>query len=76
MDLISFPPVPINEPNLTYAPGSPERDAIQAELTALQSSAIDLPAYIGGQWQAGSGAEFDVVQPHNHAHILGTARRA
>ncbi|MEI2819371.1 MAG: hypothetical protein V9E81_03810 [Marmoricola sp.] len=34
MDLISFPPVPINEPNLTYAPGSPERDAIQAELTA------------------------------------------
>ena len=76
MDLISFPPVPINEPNLTYAPGSPERDAIQAELTALQSSAIDLPAYIGGQWQAGSGAEFDVVQPHNHAHILGTARQS
>ncbi|MEI2819372.1 MAG: L-glutamate gamma-semialdehyde dehydrogenase [Marmoricola sp.] len=31
---------------------------------------------MGGQWQAGSGAEFDVVQPHNHAHILGTARQS
>ncbi len=76
MDLISFPPVPINEPNLTYAPGSAERAAIESELTSLQAQAIDLPAYIGGQWQAGSGAEFDVVQPHNHAHILGTARQS
>ena len=27
MDAITFPPAPINEPNLTYAPGSPEREA-------------------------------------------------
>ena len=45
MDAITFPPAPINEPNLTYAPGSPERAALVAELEKLQEDrSIDLTA--------------------------------
>ena len=36
MDAITTPPAPANEPNLNYAPGSPERDALEAELERLQ----------------------------------------
>ena len=28
MDAVTTPPAPTNEPNLTYAPGTPERDAL------------------------------------------------
>ena len=35
MDAITRPPAPVNEPNLHYAPGSPERAAIEAELDQL-----------------------------------------
>ena len=35
MDAITHPPAPTNEPNLNYAPGSPERDAVEAELKRL-----------------------------------------
>ena len=30
MDAFTTPPAPINEPNLTYAPGTPERAALEA----------------------------------------------
>ncbi|WP_028472307.1 L-glutamate gamma-semialdehyde dehydrogenase [Nocardioides alkalitolerans] len=75
MDAISTPPAPVNEPNLTYAPGSPERAGLLAEIETLESSARDLPAYVGG-WVRGSGAEAHVVQPHDHAHVLGTYRNS
>ncbi|TIC81644.1 L-glutamate gamma-semialdehyde dehydrogenase [Nocardioides sp. GY 10127] len=77
MDAISFPPAPLNEPNLTYAPGSPERAALAAAIDELQASTPrDLPAYIGGEWRMGGGAEISVVQPHAHAKRLGTLRNA
>lgn len=73
MDAISTPPAPVNEPNLTYAPGSSERTDLLAEIEKLESTAPELPAYVGG-WVTGSGAEAHVVQPHDHAHVLGTYR--
>lgn len=72
MDAITFPPAPTNEPNLTYAPGSPERAALQAELDRLESTSHSLQAHIGGRWVDGGGEEFSVVQPHDHQHVLGT----
>ena len=30
--LVTHPPAPVNEPNLTYAPGSPERAELELEL--------------------------------------------
>ena len=70
----SIPP-PINEPVLTYAPGSPERTALKAELDAQSSQVIDIPLVIGGQ-EIRTGDTFDVVMPHAHAHVLARAHRA
>src|SRR5688572_13538856 len=76
MDAITFPPAPINEPNLTYAPGSPERAALVAEIDKLEGKQHDLKAHIGGRKKWGGGEEIKVVQPHDHAHVLGTIRAA
>ena len=76
MDAITFPPAPINEPNLTYAPGSPEREALVAEIENLQKTQHDLNAHIGGTWRPGGGAEIKVVQPHDHQHVLGVLRNS
>jgi 1-pyrroline-5-carboxylate dehydrogenase len=76
MDAITFPPAPTNEPNLTYAPGTPERDALAAEIARQEATEHPMDAYIGGEWVAGGGAEIQVVQPHDHAHVLGTLKSA
>ncbi len=76
MDAITFPPAPVNEPNLTYAPGSPERAALVTELAVLESRQRTFKAHIGGRRKAGGGAEIKVVQPHDHQHVLGTLKNS
>jgi 1-pyrroline-5-carboxylate dehydrogenase len=76
MDAITFPPAPTNEPNLTYAPGTPEREALVVEIDKLQRGQHDLKAHIGGEQRPGGGAEIEVVQPHDHQHVLGAMRNA
>jgi 1-pyrroline-5-carboxylate dehydrogenase len=76
MDATTHPPVPVNEPNLTYAPGSPERAALLAEVEALESARTELPAYIGGSHVEGHGHKHPVVQPHDRHHVLGVFRNA
>jgi 1-pyrroline-5-carboxylate dehydrogenase len=76
MDAITFPPAPTNEPNLTYAPGSPEREALFVELEKLERREKDLKAHIGGRRKAGGGEEMTVVQPHDHQHVLGRFKAA
>ena len=76
MDAISFPPAPTNEPNLTYAPGSPERATLVAELEKQERRQHPLRAHINGRKRAGGGAEVAVVQPHDHQHVLGTFKNS
>ncbi len=76
MDAVTQPPAPVNEPNLTYAPGSPERAALIAELDRQEGEVIDLTATIGGEKVRGAGEEIRVVQPHDHRHVLGVIRAA
>ena len=76
MDAITFPPAPTNEPNLTYAPGSPERETLVAELARLEKKQQSFRAVIGGKRRNGGGAEMKVVQPHDHAHVLGTLKNS
>src|SRR3954447_10033989 len=76
MDAVTTPPAPVNEPNLTYAPGTPERDALAAEIAELESDKKELVAHIGGERRPGGGAEIDVVQPHDHRHVLGVLRNS
>ncbi|MUL42279.1 L-glutamate gamma-semialdehyde dehydrogenase [Streptomonospora sp. PA3] len=72
MDAVTNVPAPVNEPVLTYAPGSPERKELTAKLTELAEEPVELTMTIGGERRMGGGARVDVVQPHNHAHVLGT----
>jgi 1-pyrroline-5-carboxylate dehydrogenase len=76
MDAITSPPAPTNEPNLTYAPGSPEREELQAELARQERKQHTLRAHIGGRRRNGGGAEMKVVQPHDHQHVLGTFKNS
>ncbi|HEX5769686.1 MAG TPA: L-glutamate gamma-semialdehyde dehydrogenase [Nocardioidaceae bacterium] len=76
MDAITHPPAPVNEPNLGYAPGSPERAAIELELEKQESREVELTATIGGKKKMGGGAEIPVVQPHDHQHVLGVMKNS
>jgi 1-pyrroline-5-carboxylate dehydrogenase len=76
MDAISFPPTPVNEPNLTYAPGTQERKALEDELSRLERRQHTLRAYINGRKRSGGGREINVVQPHDHQHVLGTMKNS
>src|SRR4051794_18379936 len=72
MDAVTQVPTPVNEPVHTYAPGTPERARLETKLKELAGNPVELPMTIGGQKRLGGGERFDVVQPHNHAAVLGT----
>ncbi|EID11491.1 delta-1-pyrroline-5-carboxylate dehydrogenase [Mycobacterium xenopi RIVM700367] len=76
MDAVTEVPVPANEPVHNYAPNSPERARLRTQLSALADHAIDLPHVIAGRHRMGDGERIDVVQPHRHAHTLGTLTNA
>jgi 1-pyrroline-5-carboxylate dehydrogenase len=76
MDAVTRVPVPVNETVLDYAPGSPERAAVQGALADLAATRIDLPMVIGGREVMGRGRKVDVVQPHAHRKVLGTMKMA
>ncbi len=76
MDALTDAPVPVNEPNLTYAPGSPERAALELALQEQEKQQVELTATIGGRKRMGGGAEIPVVQPHDHQHVLGVLRNS
>ncbi|SDY89683.1 delta-1-pyrroline-5-carboxylate dehydrogenase [Geodermatophilus africanus] len=76
MDAVTNVPAPGNEPVLSYAPGSPERAALQQRLTELAGEPLELTMTIGHEQRMGGGERFDVVQPHRHAAVLGTAAHA
>ncbi|MDR1897221.1 MAG: L-glutamate gamma-semialdehyde dehydrogenase [Prevotellaceae bacterium] len=66
---------PANEPVLSYAPGSKEREALKAELKRQSEITIDIPLIIGGK-EVRTGDIGTVVMPHNHSHILATYHKA
>ncbi len=76
MDAVTHPPAPVNEPNLTYAPGSAERKELESEIDRLERKQHDLKAHIGGRRRSGGGAEIKVVQPHDHQHVLGVLKNS
>src|SRR6185312_3606851 len=71
MDGITQVPPPRNEPVLNYAPGSPERTQLETRLAELADAPFELTMTLGGRERMAGGAEFDVVQPHRHASVLG-----
>ncbi|MEO0583074.1 MAG: L-glutamate gamma-semialdehyde dehydrogenase [Bacteroidota bacterium] len=63
-------PEAYNEPVLSYAPGTPEREAAKAALAELSSKQIDAPLFIGGE-RIMTEETKPMSPPHNHQHILG-----
>jgi 1-pyrroline-5-carboxylate dehydrogenase len=64
------PPAVYNEPVKSYAPGTPERAALQQTLRDMASERADLPCVIGDR-DVRTGRLGQAVMPHRHAHVLG-----
>lgn len=64
-------PYPINEPVLSYAPGTSERENVLAKYREMfQQPAIDVPMYIGSD-EVRTADKRPMSPPHDHQHILG-----
>jgi len=68
-------PPPRNEPVRSYAPGSPEKRELKAQLAKLAGERIDIPLVIGGK-EVRTGDTAQVVMPHDHRHVLADWHRA
>ena len=60
---------PKNEPIYSYAPGTPERALLQAEIEKQYNQVIDIPIIIGGK-EIRTGKMGKVVMPTEHQHVL------
>lgn len=68
-------PNPINEPVLSYAPGTAERASLKAELQRQKSQQVEIASIIGGK-KVASGELMAIRPPHELAHTLGHYHRA
>ena len=66
---------PDNEPILSYAPGSPERIELQAEMDRQMSEVIEIPCVINGE-EIFTGNTMTQVIPHKHGHVLANVHLA
>ena len=62
-------PQPVNDPNRSYAPGSPERADLKARLKTMAAEKLDIPLVIGGK-EVRTGRTAQAVMPHDHKHVL------
>ena len=63
-------PAPVNEPVLSYAPGSPEKIALKKAILNLKSLTMDIPMYINGKEER-TGHKIAIHPPHEIKHTLG-----
>ena len=68
-------PKPINEPIISYAPGTPEKASLKKCIQGLKSKKLEVPLIIGGQ-EIKSDNLSEMSIPHDHQHILGSYHNA
>jgi 1-pyrroline-5-carboxylate dehydrogenase len=66
---------PSNEPVLSYAPGSLERQRLKATLDELAGWRIEIPLVIGGE-EVRTGDLGECRMPHDHGHVLAAYHQA
>ncbi|WP_372753102.1 L-glutamate gamma-semialdehyde dehydrogenase [Mariniflexile sp.] len=64
-------PIAVNEPVKSYAPGTPERDAVLKAYKEMYNSTVDVPLYINGK-DITTGNTRTMSPPHDHKHVVGT----
>ncbi|NNK64315.1 MAG: L-glutamate gamma-semialdehyde dehydrogenase [Gemmatimonadetes bacterium] len=68
-------PTPINEPVLSYAPGTPERASLKARLAEMAANPVEVPLIISGE-EVRTGDVHEIRAPHDHQQVLGTYHSA
>ena len=63
-------PTAINEPVKSYAPGTPEREAVLKQYKAYFNGSVDVPMYIGSE-EIRTGNTRNMTPPHDHQHVVG-----
>jgi len=66
---------PDNEPILGYAPGSDERELLQAEMDRQMSEVVEIPCIINGE-AVYTGVTTKQVIPHDHGHVIANVHLA
>ena len=59
-----------NEPVYDYAPGSNQRENLQAALNKWRSEVVNIPMYIGGK-EIRTGIVQQIFPPHDLKHKIG-----
>ena len=75
MDAVFTMPEPKNEPTLSYAPGTKEREELKQAVDKVYNEKIEIPLIIGGK-EVKTGDTADAVMPTENSHVLATFHRA
>jgi 1-pyrroline-5-carboxylate dehydrogenase len=59
-----------NEPVKTYAPGTPEREALKKKIAEMRSEVREIPMFIGNKEVFNDNRQ-KITPPHDHQHVLG-----
>ena len=68
-------PTPENEPVRAYAPASPEKESLKAELARQAAEPVEVPLVIGGE-EVRTGDTLPLACPHDRGLSLGVAHKA
>ena len=68
------PPVAVNEPILSYAPGTPEREELQKTVAEFRAQQKDIPMFINGK-EVRTNNTVSMHPPYDHKHNLGSYHR-
>jgi 1-pyrroline-5-carboxylate dehydrogenase len=63
-------PDPQNEPVLSYAPGTREREELKKQIREYRENEMDIPMFIDGK-DVTTGEMIVMNPPHDHQHVLG-----
>jgi 1-pyrroline-5-carboxylate dehydrogenase len=72
LDARMSPPPPVNEPILSYAPGTPERAALKTSLAKMAAETVDVPMFIDGE-EVRTGKLIEARSPHDKSLVLARA---
>lgn len=63
-------PTPVNEPVLSYAPGSPERAKFFKRVEELKAKRTEIPLVIGGE-EIRTPHKHEIRSPYDHGQVIG-----